>query len=94
MTTLSKPADPPPDTDQHDGDDHGDGYGRVSVLWIDADDQAQDAGANLSGPAANDPDAWAAAVVRAARGLAHMLGPDHEWALAARLAPTDGGSGR
>lgn len=78
----------PPDTDQNG--DEPDGSARLCVSWIGVDDQSTDAAVQLFGDPAADPEAFADAVLRAALGLPTAIGPDHAWALTARLAAYDG----
>jgi len=80
----------PPDTDQHDDDGDPDGSARLAVHWIAVDDQSIDAGVQLFGAQASDPELFADALLRAALGVATAIGPDHAWALTAALIAFDG----
>lgn len=82
----------PPDTDTDDGDEDVPAA-RLAMHWIAVDDRVSDAAVQLFGEPAQDPDAFADAVLRVALGLGQVIGPDYAWAVTRRLAAYDGTAG-
>jgi hypothetical protein len=81
----------PPDTTTDDGDDDEERSLRVSVHAYDGDTgRAIDAGVQLFGDDADNPEKFAAALLDAAFGCAAVRGPSYAWAAAAAFAAFDG----
>lgn len=77
----------PPEVDADDGDLPS---ARLSASLIHIDDAHYDAAVQLFGAEANDPERFAAALLRAALALGTLLGSDYQWAVTQRFAAYDG----
>lgn len=78
---------PPEPVEDEDG---GSRSGRLSVHWLDAGDVMFETSVQLMDDAAADPDRFADAVLRSVLALAALVGPEHSWAVMAKLAVYDG----
>lgn len=79
----------PPDVNtDEDGDDLP--SARLSVNYLAVDDVHYDAGVQLFGESATDPERFADAMLGAALALAALCGSDHSWAVMQRFAAYDG----
>lgn len=78
---------PPEPVEDEDGRSRS---GRLSVHWLDVGDVMFETSVQLMDDAAADPDRFADAVLRSALALAALVGPEHSWAVMAKLAAYDG----
>lgn len=80
----------PPEVDNVDDGDGDLPSSRISVTHLDVNDVHYDAGVQLFGTDADDPEKFADALLGAALAVAALKGSDYTWSAMQRFAAYDG----